>query len=221
MIVERAYLELYPDAKLGKFDFSLNYSGKFSDYNANIKRRGKTIEVSLSRAWERINDDVKIGLIQHLMNKLFKTKIETQSMELYEIFLKKVHLAIPKDKTDPVLRASFDRVDQEYFFGSIECPNLEWGTDSMRTLGRYEYGTDTVTVSTLFKEAEPDLLDYIMYHELLHKKHKFRTTKGRSFHHTKEFLEEEKRFRNFDQMESRIGQLIRSYKRQKRFLRFF
>ncbi len=221
MIVEKAYLEMYPDAKLGEYDFSLKYSGKFNDYNANVKRLGNRVEFNLSKKFKKINDDVKIGLIQALLNKIFKTKVHTQNIELYEIFLKKIHIAVPKVKTDPVLEESFNRVNENYFNGLIEQPNLQWGLDSVRKLGSYEYGSDTITVSKIFMNSEVELLDFIMYHEMLHKKHKFYTKNGRSYHHTKEFNRQEKEFDNQEEIEKKINRFTRQYRRKKRFLGFF
>jgi hypothetical protein len=116
MIVDRAYLEMYPEAKLGNYRFSLKYSGKFNRYNANVKKIGKHLEFNLSKEWENIDDDVKLGLLQSLMNKIFSTKINTQNIELYEIFLKKVHIAVPKIDSDPILEEAFNRVNDKYFY---------------------------------------------------------------------------------------------------------
>src|SRR3989338_11086525 len=125
MLAEKAYLELYPDKRLGEFDFSLKYTSKFNKYNANVRRRGSRIIFSLSRDWQNIDDEIKLGVVQLLMNKLFKTKNHTSSIGLYEIFLKKIHKAVPKTKSDPVLAASFNRVNEKYCYGLIEQPNLQ------------------------------------------------------------------------------------------------
>jgi predicted metal-dependent hydrolase len=222
MLVEKSYLEMYTDSKLGDYNFFLNYSGRFKGYNANVKRRRKEIIFNLSKNWKEINDDVKIGLIQELFNRIFKTKIRTQNIELYEIFLKKIHIAVPKIKTDPILDESFDRVNERYFNGLMEKTNLVWGRDSLRKLGSYEYGSDTISISNIFQDSDNKcMLDYIMYHEMLHKKHKFYTKNGKSFHHTREFKRQERKFKDYDEIEKRINALIRSKKRKKAFFDFF
>lgn len=219
MIVEKAYLELYPEAKLGEYDFSLKYSDKFNDYNANIRRVGRKISFHLSKKWRNIGDDVKIGLIQCLLNKIFKTKIITQNMELYEIFLKKVHIAVPKTLNDPILEESFNRVNEKYFYGLIEKPNLKWGSESRRKLGSYEYGSDTITLSKILMNTQ-ELLDYVMYHEMLHKKHKFHSKNGRSYHHTKEFSMEEKKFENQEEVEIKLNALARNSRRKSTYFKW-
>jgi len=72
MIVERAFLELYPQSKLGEYSFALTYSGKFNAYNGNVKQRGRHISFALSSLWKGIDESIQIGLIQILFNKLFQ-----------------------------------------------------------------------------------------------------------------------------------------------------
>ncbi len=214
MIVDQAYLAMFPDARIGDYKFGLLYSNRFNDYNANVKRKGSCITFSLSKRWKSINQDVRIGLIQSLFNKLFRTNVNTTNIELYEIFLKKVHIAVPKLHSDPVLDDSFERMNEAYFCGLIEKPNLKWGRDSVRKLGSYEYGSDTIVISRVFRESDPVLLDYIMYHEMLHKKHKFMTKNGKSFHHTARFRQDERSFQD-PHIEQKLQKFIRM--RRKRF----
>jgi predicted metal-dependent hydrolase len=112
------------------------------------------------------------------------------------------------------LEESFNKVNEKYFFGLIEKTNLTWH-NSIRRLGSYEYGTDTVSISKVL-ETDMELLDYVMYHEILHKKHKFYSKNGRTHHHTREFRESERKFENSEEMEEKIKGLVK-YKRRKRF----
>ena len=132
----------------------------------------------MSKKWKTISKEIQIGLIQSLSLKIFKEKKKTTNIELYNIFMKKIHIAAPKIKFDPTLEKSFHKVNEKYFYGLIEKPNLVWGDFSLRKLGSYEYGSDTITISKVLQN-QGFLIDYIMYHELLHKKHKFKiTTQG-------------------------------------------
>jgi len=207
-LVEEAFKELYPDKTLS-YETELNYHDRFNPYNANIKMRGNFLQFNLSKRWKEVSKDIQIGLIQDLFVRLFKDKKTTMDMELYHIFLKKVHLAVPKTKSDPILEESFNRVNEKYFYETMEKPNLVWGSDSKRKLGSYEFGSDTIMISTIFKISRPELLDYIMYHELLHKKLKFTQKNGRSMHHTNEFKQLEMKFENYHQIQNDIKQHIR------------
>ena len=221
-IIEESFQELYPDKEL-EYSVSLKYSRKFRPYNANVKRYGNNLIFNLSKDWKKISKEIQIGLIQELMVKILKEKMEngerisgltkkTMNMDLYSKFLKNVHIAIPKTKTDEILEESFNRVNDAYLNGMIDMPNLQWGNNSTSKLGSYEYGSDTITISTIFKNAEKELLDYIMYHEMLHKKFKFENKNGRSVHHSTEFKKTESQFENSEFIEKEIAKIARKHR---------
>ena len=174
------------------------------------------MDFSLSRKWKGVGRDIRIGLIQALILKVTGDKIQTLNIDLYNIFLKKVHIAAPKTRIDPMLMESFLRINEKYFNSLMEMPNLVFGRDSVRKLGSYEYGSDTVQISRILKDYD-DLIDYVMYHELLHKKFKYHTKNGRSFHHTRDFREAEKRYENHKFLERKLNKLTA----KKRFFRIF
>lgn len=217
-IIQEAFQQLYSDKQLN-YSVSLKYSGKFKPYNANVQidRFSKHLEFKLSKAWKQVSREIKIGLIQSLLIKIFKQKASTINLDLYDGFIKNLHIAIPKTKSDPILLDSFNRTNETYLFNSIEQPNLKWGSASASKLGSYEYQTDTITISSLFKDTEQELLDYIMYHELLHKKHKFKTSGTRSFHHTAKFKKDEKQFKNSEEIEQKLKKLCRKTKIKRAF----
>jgi len=218
-MIQEAFQNLYPDKQLN-YSVSIKYSGKFKPYNANVQinKFTKHLIFNLSRSWKQVSREIKIGLIQGLMIKIFKQKASTINIDLYDSFIKNLHISIPKTKSDPVLLYSFNKVNETYFFNSIEQPNLKWGSASASKLGSYEYQTDTITISSLFKETEQELLDYIVYHELLHKKHKFKTTNtGRNFHHRKKFKQDEKQFKNQAEIEQKLKKLCTKTKIKRAF----
>ena len=143
-----------------------------------------------------------------MKGRLESLKKNTRSMDLYDIFMKKLHLVAPKIDSDPVLLSSFDRVNAAYFDGLLDLTNLRWGSDSYRKLGSYAYASDTITLSRLLEE-DYELLDYVMYHEMLHKKHKFVRNKTRSHHHTAAFRKDERKFLNWERCEERLSRLGR------------
>jgi predicted metal-dependent hydrolase len=220
-MVEEAFMGLWPDKEI-KYDFSIKYSGKFKGYNANVKMLGNKVMFSLSKNWRQISRDIKIGLLQELMARLFNEKKTTQKIDLYHIFLKKVHIAVPKTKTEPMLEKSFIRVNDRFFAGMVEQPNLKWNNSSSK-LGSYDYGSDTITISSMLKNADSDVVDYVMYHEILHKRHKFSSKNGRLHYHTKEFRSSEKSFPNSAEIEEKLKHLrpLRQRKRKFSLFKFF
>jgi hypothetical protein len=217
-LAERAFSELFPDKKLNK-ELKIKYSRAFNAYNANVKYTPFSMTFKLSYEWKKVSDEIKIGLIQLLLLKVYKEKKRTLNLDLYEKFIKSVGDYSLVTETDAILEQSFKRVNDKYFYGMLDQPNLRWGAGSFSKLGCYGYGSNMVTISNIFREDDGktrELLDYIMYHELLHKKHKFHTKDGRSYHHTKHFRDKEKAFDN-----PRIEEELKSFLARKRIRKVF
>jgi len=217
-IAERAYSELFPGRSLNK-TLAVKYSRAFNAYNANVKYTPFSMTFRLSYEWKKVSDEIKIGLLQLLLLKACNEKKRTLNIDLYERFIKSVGDYAAVTECDPVLEESYARVNEKYFYGMLDKPNLRWGGQSFSKLGTYEYGANMVTISSIFSgedEKAKELLDYIMYHELLHKKHKFHTKNGRSFHHTKHFRNKEKEFDN-----PHIEEDLKKFLGKKRFVRVF
>lgn len=207
-LVQEAFQRLFPD-KESSYAYELEYNRRLAPFNANIRRSGNTIKVNLNLQWKDIDSEIKIGLIQHLLLKILKTKGQTANIDLYHHFIKNIPLLTLKTKSDPQLEASFQRVNEQLFSGSMEKPNLKWGTDSRRKLAHYNFHDDSITMSTIFQKARTELLDAVMYHELLHKQHQFLHRNGRSSYHSPAFKDDEKRFPNHDAVEKEIQQFSR------------
>jgi len=128
-------------------------------------------------------------------------------MELYDLFIKNLHVSIPKDNIDPLLEKVFSKINAGFFNNQIETPNLVWGTHSTRKLGSYDFQTDTISISKIFQNIDRELLEYVMYHEVLHKHFKFKSNISRNHYHSKEFREAEKAFPNVKEIERRLKYL--------------
>lgn len=218
---------MYPQRK---FDYqaSVRYSGRFSDYNAHVELRyglgHKKLEFKLCKKWKDVSVELKIGLIQELLVKLFKRKnkkqkpLNTLYIDMYNSFIKNVHIAIPKTNIDPSLAQSFDRLNERYFLGVVEKPNLVWGNFTKSKLGSYDFKNDTITITSALKsfiEERPEFIDIVMYHEMLHKQNKFKACNGRTLYHDKRFKQAEKMFDNFEQIEKNMHHALRYVKRPK------
>ena len=212
-LTEQAFNDLFTGKNFENYQFKINYTDKFKPYNANVRYTKNSMQFNLSKKWRNVSKEIQMGLIQGLLLRIFKEKKRTTNIDLYDSFMKNVHVSIPKINKDPILEESFNKINEKYFLGLIEKPNFIWH-DSIRRLGSYEYGSDTISMSKVL-ENDGNLLDYVMYHEMLHKKHKFHSKNGRTHHHTHEFREMEKQFENSDEMEEKIKLLVRQGNRKK------
>lgn len=217
-LMEQAFKGLWPEKEFNLI-WTLRYSDAFSTFNANVRYTKKSLNFKLSMEWKEVSDEIKIGLIQSLMIKVFKDKgKKTTNIDLYNLFIKNVHISAPKTDIDPVLSESFDRVNDKYFAGMMEKTNLILGNHNFSKLGTYEYGSDTITISTVLLKDE-SLLDYVMYHEMLHKKLKFTSGAQRNLHHSREFRSKEKEWED-KEAEIKLKNFLRSQKR-KSFFKFW
>lgn len=229
-LIQQSFLRLFPNQEF-VYQSELEYNRRLADFNANIRLVQNKIKVNLNLQWKDIDDEIKIGLIQHLLLKVFKTKLRqitapiksTSNIELYLNFVKNIPLFAAKTESDPALESSFNRVNLPYLNNSLEKPNLKWGQQSFRKLAHYNFHDDSITVSTIFQNAPTYVLDYIMYHEMLHKYHQFQHRNGRSSYHSKQFKEDEAKYPQQQMVESKIKELIKNKIKQQRkgLWRFF
>ena len=212
-LIQESFQRLYPHQEFSYLT-KLGYNRRLGDFNANVRLHKNTIEINLNLQWKDIDNEIKIGLIQHLLLKVFKNKKNTtQNIELYNNFVKNIAILTPKTKSNPTLVLSFWRVNERLFDNQLEQPNLTWGQASYRKLAGYNFHNDTVTVSTIFQNEKEEVLDYLMYHELLHKHHKFKHKNGRSSYHDREFKQAERLYPHYKKIEETINGIIKKKKR--------
>ena len=96
----------------------------------------------------------------------------------------------------------FEKVNKDYFRGQMEQPQLSWSVKrTYRRLGTYSAQLDQVTVSRTLdnREIPVYVIEYIMYHELLHKKLGVQRANSGKRNHTKAFKELEKQFNYYEE----------------------
>jgi predicted metal-dependent hydrolase len=89
-------------------------------------------------------------------------------------------------------------------------PTLSWNrTLTARKFGHYQPSRDTVMISvTLDDPGVPDyVVDFVVYHELLHKKYGSMNVNGRRLSHSPAFRAEERRFADYHEAERVIHEL--------------
>lgn len=109
------------------------------------------------------------------------------------------------------LDASFARVNQEYFQNKLQKPRLTWNKIiTSRLLGLWIPSTKTLVVSiTLDAPDVPEfVLDFIIYHELLHMALKTTVINGRFYAHTPEFKRREKQYARYAEVQKMLPALM-------------
>ncbi len=210
ILINKAITNLNLDLTNKNYSFTIKYSGRFKDFGANVRYLGNNVVINLSKSWLEYGEEVRIGVIQELLCRMFKIKTKTLYMDMYNDFIKN----IGKFKTgvihDNDLKESFDRVNEKYFNGLMSMPSLKFGRKSVRQFGKYEFNSDTIIISSILKNNDLDVLDFIMYHELLHKSEKYTRSGNTVRYHTSEFRRREKLFNDFNLVNEKIKKIARS-----------
>ncbi|HVF51047.1 MAG TPA: SprT-like domain-containing protein [Pyrinomonadaceae bacterium] len=110
------------------------------------------------------------------------------------------------------LERMFRRLNQRHFDNKLPEPTLTWSQRRTRTiLGHHDGVHDTIVVSkTLDAREIPEwLVEFILYHEMLHIKHPARLINGRRYYHTKAFRTEEQRFPFYTEAQEWLDRIAR------------
>jgi hypothetical protein len=109
------------------------------------------------------------------------------------------------------LQESFERVNAQYFGGRMLSPRLCWSpVRARRIIGTYQERSDRMVVSRrLDSPRVPEfVLDFVMYHELLHKAlGTGRRQDGKRRVHGPEFRRLERRFQRYREAEEWLTKL--------------
>lgn len=110
------------------------------------------------------------------------------------------------------LAAAFERVNAAFFGGQMPRPKLVWSRAfTARKFGHYDHVHDTVMLSATLDDAgvSERTLDFVMYHELLHKQHGLRFRGARQSAHHADFRGDERIFPGYDEVQAELGRLAR------------
>jgi hypothetical protein len=110
------------------------------------------------------------------------------------------------------LEVSFRRVNQEFFQGRIPLPHLVWSSRlTYRKFGHYQWDIDTVMISKSLDQPQiaSFVVDYVMYHELLHKSLGSREVNGRRMSHTTRFKKAEEKYPRYQEAKDQLTRLAK------------
>jgi len=100
------------------------------------------------------------------------------------------------------LGSLFSDLNGRYFKGALQRPVLSWSSrPTKRILGHHDHVHGTIIIScTLDNASIPKfVVEYVLYHEMLHIQHPPHVVSGRTVYHGRAFREEERRFGRFNE----------------------
>lgn len=200
-----------------------------------------TIRLRQGRIYARVSDilmeappEVLFALACILIAKLYRRKIPREQQEIYRFYT--THTAVLEVSNEARRRRGykrttsaqgahyhleelFDRLNEEYFGGELPRPLLSWSTrKARRVLGHHDNIHNAIILSRILDSAETPLfvVEYVLYHEMLHIKHPQRLVNGRKIIHGAEFRADERRFANFIEANKWLERIALPVRRRKR-----
>ena len=167
-----------------------------------------------------------------LVAKLYRKRIDAQSLNVYRAAIdnrelreraaadkrargRKILTTAAGDAYD--LREIFRHLNQIYFDGKIAEPALSWSAQkTFRILGHHDSAHDAIVVSRSLdsKRVPKYVVEFVVFHEMLHIFHPTVYKNGRRLQHTPAFRRDEREFAYFEEAESWIENNAKNLKRQ-------
>jgi hypothetical protein len=119
--------------------------------------------------------------------------------------------ARPPEGDHHSLEAIFEALNLRFFGGMLARPNLGWSRTASRTrLGHYDPAHHTIVLSRVFDDPSVPLavIEYVMYHEMLHLVHPPEHRVSRRVVHTQAFREAEKRFPDWKEVKGQLREFL-------------
>jgi len=184
----------------------------FANVNNTIRLREGRLLVRLSDLLEGAPDTVLRAIAHILLAKMYRRPIDRGYAARYRKYVasheivRKTHLVRQmrgrKQLRSPRghfydLDAIFEELNTRFFHGLMARPRMSWSqTKTRRNLGHYDPAHNAIIISRLFDHPgiPAYVLEYIVYHEMLHLKHPVRLRGSRRCVHSAEFQAEERLF---------------------------
>ena len=113
------------------------------------------------------------------------------------------------------LEEIFQKLNRRYFGGELRLLRLGWSPQRSRTLlGHYDSAHRTITISRVLDSPQVPryLVEYLVFHEMLHIRYPVERDGHRRVVHSRQFREAEKKFPHYERVRHRLHQL--SYERR-------
>jgi len=206
---------------------------KFYPYvgiNNTIRVRNGKIFVRLAELCQTAPLEVQKALAFILTAKLLRKKVPPSALQIYRSFVKSQEIQLKardnkRLKGRKIITTSkgeiydleeiFWRLNSLYFKNSIRKPTLTWSArKTFRILGHHDSTHETIVISKSLddKRVPPYVVEFIVFHEMLHVIHPTEQRDGRHYNHTPQFRRDEKKFIHYETAESWIERNAKSFK---------
>lgn len=202
--------------------------------NHTIRVRDGRVYVRLAEICEAAPLEVQRALAFILVAKLLRKKVSPPASEIYRVFVRSREMqerAIENRRAkgrkiistakgiNYDLEEIFARLNENYFKNSIEKPTLSWSAKkTYRILGHHDSTHQAIIISKSLDDARVPrcVVEYVVFHEMLHIVHPTTHRDGRRYNHTPQFRRDERKFIYFEQADAWITENAGKLKRRAR-----
>lgn len=197
----------------------------FAGLRSVIRLRGNRAEAQVSDLFSNAPPLVMEAIAEILLARLFRRQASREAREYYiawtltpavrnrvdEVRRARGHKRLlPAKGRHFDLQSTFERLNQRFFEGCLSVARIGWSPTRSRTLlGHYDAAHRTITISRWFDSTSVPryLLEYLVYHEMLHIKYPVEHNGHRRVVHTRAFVEAEKKFPLYEQAHKRLDKM--------------
>lgn len=200
--------------------------------NHTIRIRSGEIFVRIGEICREMPLPSHKGLAYILTGKLLRKRIPTGAREVYSAYIKS---DVIRERASMSKRARgrkvvttskgavydldeiFDRVNRDYFRPAIPKPVLTWSAQkTYRILGHHDATHEHVAISKSLDSPDVPryVVEYVIFHEMLHIAHPTKHVNGRRYNHTAAFKRDERKFAYFEEAERWIERNVRRLKKE-------
>ena len=224
------------DAKRPKPEIEVQFY-PYIGINHTIRVRSGKVFVRLAEICREMPAAAQRALAYILVSKLLRKKVPPRAREIYSAFIKTDEIrdrAVENKRTRgrKIITSAqgsvydldeiFDALNHDYFRNSLPKPVLSWSSrKTYRILGHHDSTHETVIVSRSLddKKVPKFVVEYVVFHEMLHIFHPTEHRNGRRFNHTPAFRRNERKFEYFEAAENWIAQNVKHLKRRAKISR--
>jgi hypothetical protein len=199
----------------------------YASLTLTIRRRDEQVIVRFSDLLQRAPIAVLEGAAALLLAKIYRRRTPRALVAPYNEYAKshRTRQRIENMRSGRVRRSSlhpagrhfdmnamFNDLNTRFFAGLLRKPQLGWSTQSWRRqFGSYDPGPDQILLNKrMDRPGVPrHVVEYVLYHEMLHVKHPTRKSGCTLLSHSPEFRAEEKLFPEFERARRALDRMAR------------
>ncbi len=224
-IYERVFRTLKPRTPLPEITVRFR---KYANANSRIRLEAGHLRVDISDLLQGAPAPIQEALALILISKLFRKTLDDGVVARYRRYLNRadvrrtLHLVKQERGRKAFLDARgrfydlaqlFEELNFKYFHGLMARPQLGWSLRPSRsTLGHYDPSHNVIVLSNLLDspKASQLIVNYILFHEMLHLRFPTEHRGARRCVHTKEFKAAEKNFEEYGKAKAELRSFVES-----------